>query len=179
MHEHKDAEPGNHEALNASPKYLHCAVRSTSEDGDSPSFASIAITQELIARVEEMLHLRAMHRLSDLAEWNDCADWGPEATAEDLRIRGGKLVAGEDRFWFSAYPKYGDLFETDGIELAHLREIAADTSGKLHWVLSEMGGRLDTSGLRDELIEAGRIPEEPTDDDIPPEAAEPRERPSL
>jgi hypothetical protein len=122
MDEHKDAEPGNHETLNASTKYLHCAVRSTSEDGDSPSFASIAVTPKLVARVEEMLQLREKHRLSDLSEWNDCADWGPEASADDLYIGGGKLVVGKDLFWFSAWATYGDLFETEGIELAHLRE---------------------------------------------------------
>ncbi|MBC2731196.1 hypothetical protein [Thiobacillus sp.] len=129
---------------------LMMEVHATVEFGDSPEFAVVEITQDLLERLGVLSALCKSNGLESVSVSAGPASWHRE---EELRITGDSLRVFGDVFWFEAYPKHGNYqIETQSVDIPALTDIAHDPGKQ----------RDATSGLEfhDGFLIASSFPEE-------------------
>lgn len=97
---------------------LYIAAHATHEDSDSLGWCRIE-AKDIPAFLAELKRLRAVvaeHKLQAVDVYFD-ADWGPESTAEEMRLQFGELKVCSDEFWMSVWPKYSARNETTGLRI--------------------------------------------------------------
>ena len=94
----------------------------TSEYGDSPSFAVVDVTPELVDNLQRLSAVCTGNDLSQVQTYDSPDGWDLQ---DDLRLRGDKLhVYGTGFFHYSAYPKHCDYrVETCTLEVPWLIEL--------------------------------------------------------
>ena len=93
----------------------------TSEYGDSPSFAVVDVTPELVAHLNHLREVCVGNCLSQVQTRNGPDEWDLE---DDLRLRGDTLHVDDTGFYYSAYPKHGDYtVETPALDIVWLKEL--------------------------------------------------------
>ena len=125
-------------------------VHATDEFGDTPEFAIVEITQDLLERLGVLSALCKRNGLESVSVSAGPASWHRE---EELRITGDSLRVFGDVFWFEAYPKHGNYqIETQSVDIPALTDIARDPGKQ----------RDATSGLEfhDGFLIASSFPEE-------------------
>lgn len=96
-------------------------VYATSEYGDSPCFAIVDVTSELVAHLKHLSSVCTDNGLSQVQTFNGPDEWDLQ---DDLLLRGDALHVDDDCFYYSAFPKYGDYrVETLTINIVWLKEL--------------------------------------------------------
>ncbi len=86
---------------------VYIEAHATTDEGDSPSFASLRVGDAFRGKLLEMKDLLKAYGLSEV-RIRAGADWGPGDIEDELRLEGHELVVAGNTFWFTAYPKHGN-----------------------------------------------------------------------
>lgn len=93
----------------------------TSEYGDSPSFAVVDVTPELVDNLQRLSAVCTGNGLSQVQTYDSPDEWDQE---DDLRLRGYTLHVDGSSFYYSAYPKHCNYYvNTSLLDIVWLKEL--------------------------------------------------------
>jgi len=103
------------------PFTLVAEVHSTSDFGEAPSWAKIAVDQKFLDQLNRLRRLCVENNLESVSVYAVPEHWENQ---EDLRLRGDSLRVAGTSFWFEVHPKHADYnVETRSIEIDDLLKV--------------------------------------------------------
>ncbi len=112
---------------------------STDEDGDSPDFAAIHVSEHLLSKLESMANICQVCNLSQVRK-GAYPQWGPGDIETELCLQDGELVVVRGgTFFYTDFPAHqGGHIETNVLEIAQVRrEFEAAAAGDVVFLTAE------------------------------------------